>query len=113
MCFAEFLIGSSEGKEDIFPRAKIGKASARSVRIEDGRLIFDNQNDTSTLAEFVLKNWTETELDEAKHNTFFNLEPGRCLFMSIVAVSRGHKRSRVPIEPTCLKRNICENVSFM
>ena len=92
------------GRDDIFPRIKIGYKSSRAVAIIDGKMWLDNKDTNTTLAEYILRNWSNESIARARQNSFFQIEPGRCMFVSLFAVSRSHMASTIPVDVQCIKR---------
>ena len=92
------------GHADIFPRIKIGSKSSRAVAIVDGKMWLDNKNTNTTLSEYILRNWSDESIAQARQNSFFEIEPGRCMFVSLFAVSRSHMASKIPVDTQCVKR---------
>lgn len=102
---SEWQIGSQPDRDDIFPRVQIGKNTSRSVRLYHGNLIMDGvQNTSITIPEFMIKNITNDTLkDVHSANSKFNIEPGRCIRISLFAVSRSHLKTEVPMQTSCVK----------
>ncbi|XP_062567667.1 uncharacterized protein LOC134229900 [Saccostrea cucullata] len=103
--FYEWQVGSVPRGDDIFPRVKIGLKNSKKAAIENGELRIDDKSLNATVGEYAKRNWTEETLKEAKANTFFNMEPGLCLYITLFAVGRSHLSSSRQIEPFCIKRN--------
>ncbi|KAL3857351.1 hypothetical protein ACJMK2_012027 [Sinanodonta woodiana] len=111
--FFEMQIGSKQGVADILPRVKIGTKKSKKAAVINGHLWLDNVNINANVKQFVLKNWTNESLNEAKrHGGYFHFEPGRCLNIGLYAISRSHLSSKIPVHPMCIKRNSDVVISF-
>ncbi|KAK3589126.1 hypothetical protein CHS0354_017092 [Potamilus streckersoni] len=111
--FFEMQIGSKKDIADILPRVKIGTRRSKKAAVIKGHLWLDNVDINTNVQEFVLKNWTNESLNEAKrHGGYFNFEPGRCLNIGLYAISRSHLSSKIPVQPCCIKRESDVVISF-
>lgn len=98
-------MGSNDTASDIFPRVKIGTKNSTKAAVIDGHLWLDGVNINTTVKEYVLRNWTEEEMAEAKsHGNVFNFEPGRCIHVNLYSVNQAHLSSKIPVKPVCMKR---------
>jgi hypothetical protein len=112
-CFLEWQVGSSPHGDDIFPRVKIGLQDSKKATIERGKLHIDDKSLNTSIGEYAKQNWTAETMKKAKANTFFNMEPGLCLYITLFAVGRSHLSSSRELEPFCIKRKIIAFTTFL
>lgn len=96
-------MGTREGLDDIFPRTRIGATNSTEVRIKYGRLWYGSGEGNVSISSMAKRNWTtETkDIDEIQENSFFNMEPGRCIHHGLFATSYAHLSTNIPIDTTC------------
>ena len=106
--FTEWEIGSEPETDDVFPRIKVGITDSRKAFIKDGKLWIDETPLNTSVGEFANKSWSNESVHEAQSNTFFVLEPGKCVYVTLYAVGRSHLSSTVQSDPLCIKREYSE-----
>ncbi|VDI63607.1 Hypothetical predicted protein [Mytilus galloprovincialis] len=104
VAFYEWEIGSSPGTDDVFPRIMFGITESKKAYIRDGKLWIDETPLNASVGEFANTTWSNETMKAAKMNTFFNLEPGKCVYVTLYAVGRSHLSSTVYSNPLCIKR---------
>ncbi|CAG2231211.1 unnamed protein product [Mytilus edulis] len=104
VAFYEWEIGSSPGTDDVFPRIMVGITESKKAFIRDGKLWIDETPLNASVGEFANTTWNNETMKAAKMNTFFNLEPGKCVYVTLYAVGRSHLSSTVYSNPLCIKR---------
>ncbi|XP_041347965.1 uncharacterized protein LOC121367704 [Gigantopelta aegis] len=103
--YYEWKIGSSSERHDIFPLMRIGKKQAKSVGIVAGEMRLDGIQKNPGLGEFFERNMTNVKnVKQDRKKNQFKLEPGRCIYQSLYAVSRSHLHSKIRSNPLCIKR---------
>ncbi|XP_052073991.1 uncharacterized protein LOC127711867 [Mytilus californianus] len=104
VAFYEWEIGSEPGTDDVFPRIMVGITESKKAYIRDGKLWIDETPLNASVGEFANTTWNNETMKAAKMNTFFNLEPGKCVYVTLYAVGRSHLSSTVYSSPLCIKR---------
>ena len=105
MIFSEWTIGSSVDEQDIFPVMRISTNEARRVGIIEGQMSLDGIEANPSLQEFTERNLTNMKTENVtKKKNYFQLEPGRCVYQTLHAVSKSHLRSVIHTQPECIKR---------
>ena len=84
---------------------RIGKKQAKRIGIVAGKMRLDGIQTNPDLAEFFERNMTNIKsVKHQKKKGHFRLEPGRCIYQSLYAVSRSHLHSKISSHPLCIKR---------
>ncbi|XP_063447918.1 uncharacterized protein LOC134727466 [Mytilus trossulus] len=112
VAFYEWEIGSEPGTDDVFPRIMVGITESKKAFIRDGKLWIDETSLNASVGEFANTTWNNETMKAAKLNTFFNLEPGICVYVTLYAVGRSHLSSTVYSNPLCVKRNGDSDLEF-
>ena len=112
---SEWQIGTNPGSSDLFPSSKVGINSTGSSAIVHGKVHYNSKYINRTVAEY--RNTTNMTLEqirniteaEEKEKSFFNMEPGRCVFQSLYAQGYSHLASKINEKVVCVKRKKCLN----
>jgi len=106
----EWQIGTSPNIGDLFPTSMVGSNSSGSIAILHGKVHYNNKYINRTVVEYrdktnmtleQMRNITEAE---EKEKSFFNMEPGRCVFQSLYARGYSHLASKINEKVVCVKR---------
>jgi len=88
----------------------VGKDNSGSIAILHGKVHYNSEYINRTVAEYrdktnmtleQMRNITEAE---EKEKSFFNMEPGRCVFQSLYARGYSHLASKINEKVVCVKR---------
>ncbi|WAQ98196.1 hypothetical protein MAR_022569, partial [Mya arenaria] len=108
--FYEWKIGTKPDGSDLFPSSKVGINSTGSTAIVHGKVHYNSKYINKTVSEYRnMTNMTQelfqnlTSASE-KEKTFFNMEPGRCLYQSLYARGYSHLSSKINESIVCVKR---------
>lgn len=101
--WAEYAIGTDSGKEDIFPRTRVGWRNATKVAIVDGFMHVDAAPEAISLGDYVKRNYTSDMQPDPSANKL-TMEPGRCLKQRVFGVSKAHVTTARDVMPVCRKR---------
>nr|KAG5694401.1 hypothetical protein BaRGS_002255 [Batillaria attramentaria] len=96
--YYEWAIGTSRGKDDIFPRTIVGPKDTKNVAIVDGYFRSDNSLANVSIADFTKKNFSSDTPPDPSGNTFL-MEPGRCLYQKLYGASKAHVLSSRDVIP--------------
>jgi len=108
--FLEWQIGTTPEKDDLFPTSKVGVNSTGSSAIVHGKIHVNGKYINKTMADYRYTTNMTTEqmrnISEAdeKEKSFFNMEPGRCVFQSLHARGYSHLISKINEKTICVKR---------
>ncbi|XP_013394005.1 uncharacterized protein LOC106161555, partial [Lingula anatina] len=102
--YYEWQIGSADGESDIFPRSKIGVTNSTKVAILNGKLIMNDVDANMSISVMANHSASNKSNEDIRKNSFFSMEPGRCLHQSLIATSKAHKSALVANLTTCIKR---------
>ncbi|KAK7496783.1 hypothetical protein BaRGS_00011992 [Batillaria attramentaria] len=103
--YFEWAIGSSRGKDDVFPQTVVGTKNTTQVAIVDGYMKRDDLTQNVSIGDYTKKNYTSDSLPDPTANKFL-MEPGRCLRQKLYGVSKGHVLTAVELTPVCIKRTL-------
>ena len=101
--FTEWQIGSSVDRHDVFPLTRIGSNEAKTVGIVSGAMRLDGMDIHPGLGDFFERTMTNINTTEILQKDHFELEPGRCVYQSLFAVSRSHLWNKIDLPPLCIK----------
>ncbi|XP_013400547.1 uncharacterized protein LOC106166509 [Lingula anatina] len=104
LAFYEWQIGSADGDSDIFPLSKIGVTNSTKIAISDGKLVMDNVDASMSISAMANHSASDKSTEDLRQESFFSMEPGRCLYQSLIATSKAHKSSSVANITSCIKR---------
>jgi hypothetical protein len=113
VCSVEWEIGSEPKTDDVFPRIKVGITESKRAFIKNGKLWIDSTPLNTSVGDFANKTWTDEKAPQSKVNTFFHLEPGKCVYVTLYAVGRSHLSSTLQSTPLCVKRKFVSVVFFV
>ena len=103
MLLPELSIGSGDGSDDVFPRTVIGNKNANKISIVNGFVQRDEESSGISVGDYTKRNYSSSDVPDPSASTF-HMEPGRCLWQTLIGVSRAHVPSAVNLKPTCVKR---------
>ncbi|KAK7460764.1 hypothetical protein BaRGS_00038811, partial [Batillaria attramentaria] len=101
--YYEWAIGTSEGKDDIFPRTVVGPKGTTKVAIVDGFFQSDTDNKRISIGDYTKKNFSTDTPPDPSANKFL-MEPGRCLYQQLFGVNKAHWSTALDVVPLCIKR---------
>ena len=107
---SEWQVGTNPGSSDLFPPSKVSINSTGSSAIVHGKVHYNSKYINKTVAEY--RNTTNMTLEqiqniteaEEKEKSFFNMEPGRCVYQSLYARGYSHLASKINEKVICVKR---------
>ncbi|XP_071094116.1 uncharacterized protein [Haliotis cracherodii] len=100
--YYEWTIGTVPATDDVFPIIKVATQADSKISIEQGHLLIDGKITNISLSDY---NTNDTDSNTSKADgSFLMLEPGRCYYHSLHAVSRSHVAVAVSTQPVCVKR---------
>ena len=105
--FPEWKLGSEPDSDDIFPPLIVGVNHTGTAAIDHGKLEINDIPTNKTMAEFYKTDNTTvlnfTQKSE-RENTFFYLEPGRCVYQTLTAIGWSHLKSKMKSKTVCIIR---------
>ena len=107
---SEWAIGTADKSQDLFPAIKVGKDTSGSASIVRGKLHFNMKYTNKTVSEFLdTRNMTSQDTENRtylsdREKSFFNMEPGRCIYQSLNAIGFSHIKSKIEGKKICVKR---------
>ncbi|WAQ98208.1 hypothetical protein MAR_022581 [Mya arenaria] len=108
--FYEWQIGTKPDGSDLFPSSKVGINSTGSSAIVHGKVHYNSKYINKTVSEYRnITNMTQEQIQNLtsaseKEKSFFNMEPGRCLYQSLYARGYSHLSSKINESIVCVKR---------
>ncbi|KAK7496755.1 hypothetical protein BaRGS_00011964, partial [Batillaria attramentaria] len=99
----EWGIGTSDGREDVFPKTVIGTKNAKKVVIVNGFIQVDGFSEDFSVGDYAKQNFTSDTKPDPSANTF-EMEPGRCMEQRMYGVSKSHVATAIELPPVCIKR---------
>ena len=103
MWLSEWSIGTASGKEDVFPRTRVGLNTTKKVALVHGYMQLEGLPAGVSIGDYAKKNRSTDSLPDPTGNRF-KMEPGRCLNQRIYGVSKAHVLNPIDVMPTCVKR---------
>ncbi|KAK7493720.1 hypothetical protein BaRGS_00015049 [Batillaria attramentaria] len=100
--YFEWAIGTAEGKEDLFPKSRVGLNSTKKVAIVDGFMQLDGAPGGISIGDYTKKNMSSDTPPDPTANKFL-MEPGRCLRQRVYGGNKAHVRTAIDVTPTCIK----------
>ncbi|XP_067685182.1 uncharacterized protein [Haliotis asinina] len=100
--YYEWTIGTVPATDDVFPIIKVATPADSEISISQGQLMIDGKLTNISLSDYNTNN-TGTNISKSD-GSFLMLEPGRCYYHSLNAVSRSHVAVAVSTQPVCIKR---------
>nr|KAG5706426.1 hypothetical protein BaRGS_032819 [Batillaria attramentaria] len=101
--YFEWGIGTSDGREDVFPKTVIGTKNAKKVVIVNGFIQVDGFSEDFSVGDYAKQNFTSDTKPDPSANTF-EMEPGRCMEQRMYGVSKSHVATAIELPPVCIKR---------
>ena len=96
-------IGTSEGRDDVFPKTIVGQKGAKKIAIVHGYVHRDKAPEKISVGDYTKKNYSTNDLPDPSAN-LFKMEPGRCLTQKLYGVSKAHIFTSFDVMPVCIKR---------
>ena len=96
-------IGTTDGREDIFPKTVVGQKWAKKVAITHGYVHRDEAPVKISVGDYTKKNYSSSDQPDPSAN-LLTMEPGRCLTQKLYGVSKAHVSTPFNVMPVCIKR---------
>lgn len=103
--FSEWQMGTYEGSADIIPPTIIGLTRKGMAQVLDGELWLDSNNTEESFIAVVPNTWNiiPTEMNKTHDDFRFLMEPGRCVYLSLIAVGYSNLEANVSSRHICFK----------
>ena len=102
-CPPELSIGTSAGRDDVFPRTVVGRKGAKKIAIVHGYVHRDEAPAKISVGDYTKRNYSSSDRPDPSAN-LFRMEPGRCVTQTLYGVSRAHVATPFHVMPVCVKR---------
>ncbi|XP_061188852.1 uncharacterized protein LOC133197029 [Saccostrea echinata] len=105
--YYKWKMGTYEGGTDIIPLSIIGVTNEGIAEIIGGELWLNGNKTGKSLAAFAPETWgnlTGSEVDNEENNFRFQMEPGRCVFLSLVAFGYSNLETTISSQKLCFER---------
>ncbi|XP_061168902.1 uncharacterized protein LOC133178171 [Saccostrea echinata] len=105
--YYKWQAGTYEGGGDIIPPTVIGLTKEGSAEVVSGELWLNGKETGKSIASLnpgTWKNLTKSEIMETESDFLFRMEPGRCIFLSLIAVGYSNLEANISSQRICFKR---------
>ncbi|XP_062588035.1 uncharacterized protein LOC134249704 [Saccostrea cucullata] len=105
--YYKWKMGTSKDGTDIIPSSVIGVTNEGTAEIIGGELWLNGEKTGKSLAAFAPETWgnmTGSEVDNVENNFRFQMEPGRCVFLSLVAFGYSNLETTISSQKLCFER---------
>lgn len=99
----EWAIGTTDDKDDLFPRTRVGLKNTKKIAIVNGFIQLDNMPYMVSIGDYASRNYSSDTPPNPTANKF-SMEPGRCLKQRLYGISKAYVASFVTPMPICIKR---------
>lgn len=100
----EWQMGTYKDGADIIPKTIIGLTKEGSAQVIGGELWL-NGNKTgksiASLSQNIWRNLTNKEIIKTESDFQFFMEPGRCVYLSLIAVGYSHLEANISTNQLC------------
>ncbi|XP_061168901.1 uncharacterized protein LOC133178169 [Saccostrea echinata] len=105
--YYKWQMGTYEGGGDIIPPTIIGLTREGTAEVISGELWLNGNKTGKSLAALDPGTWgnlTESEINKTESDFRFRMEPGRCVFLSLIAVGYSSLEANISSQRMCFKR---------
>lgn len=99
-------MGTYKGSADVIPPTIIGLTKEGSAQVIGGELWLNGNKTGKSLAALspiTWRNFTEQEISNTESDFRFLLEPGRCVYISLIAVGYSNLEANISTQQLCFK----------
>ncbi|KAL8573311.1 hypothetical protein ACOMHN_032773 [Nucella lapillus] len=87
--FYELAMGTTPGREDVFPRTVIGGNGTTKIVIDKGFVHRKEASAAISIGDYTKRNMSSNDRPDPSAN-LLSMEPGRCLNVTVYAVTKAH-----------------------
>lgn len=102
-------MGTYKGGADVIPQTIIGLTKEGSAQVIGGELWLNGNKTGKSLAALSPSTWgnfTEQEISNTESDFRFLLEPGRCVYLSLIAVGYSNLEANISTQQLCFKSKL-------
>lgn len=109
-------MGTYKGGADIIPPTTIGLTAEGTAEVIGGELWLNGNKTGKSLAALTPNTWknvTASDTNKAESDFRFLMEPGRCVFLSLIAVGYSGLEANISSQRICFERMYLSLKSFI
>lgn len=106
LTISEWQMGTYKDGTDIIPKTIIGLTKEGSAQVIGGELWLNGNKTGKSIAALSQNTWrnlTNTEIINTESDFRFFMEPGRCVYLSLIAVGYSNLEAYISTNQLCFK----------